>query len=40
MGLKGKRFTTMENIKPNVMTKIQKIPKEVIFQCSHLLEQV
>jgi hypothetical protein len=33
MGLKGRRFTTTEDIKSNVMAKLRKIPKEAF--CRH-----
>jgi hypothetical protein len=33
MGLKGMRFATMEDIKWNATTKLQKIPKEIFHWC-------
>jgi transposase len=33
MVLKGARFATMEDIKPNVMAELRKIPKETFHQC-------
>jgi hypothetical protein len=33
MGLKEPCFATMEDIKWNVMAKLQKIPKEAFFLC-------
>jgi len=33
MGLKGTRFATMENIKWNATTELQKIPKEAFRRC-------
>jgi hypothetical protein len=32
-GLKGAHFTTMEDIKSNVMAKLQKVQKEVLRWC-------
>jgi hypothetical protein len=33
MGLKGTRFTTMEDIKLNVTAELRKIPKEAFRRC-------
>ena len=33
MGLKGKHFATMGDIKSNAMAKLRKIPKEAFCQC-------
>jgi hypothetical protein len=35
MGLKGMHFATMEDIKPNAMAKLWKIPKEPFHWCFH-----
>jgi len=33
MGLKGTRFTIMEDIKSNAMAELRKIPKEAFCRC-------
>jgi hypothetical protein len=33
MGLKGVRFTTVEDIKSNVIAELRKIPKEAFHWC-------
>jgi hypothetical protein len=33
MGLKGTRFTTMEDIKSNATAELRKIPKETFHRC-------
>jgi hypothetical protein len=35
MGLKGKRFAAMEDIKSNAAAELRKIRKEAFRRCSH-----